>query len=475
MRKTTCFICLFLLLLTSATAFGEEQMQSAPSRSGDREPAEEQQAATPAAPSATQQPAAIKSTNAQKIAPARAAANETSGTRDTARRTWEFLKDAGKDSREEMIDATLLQLSEFLRLNPEWEHADEAQLLKADLHVRRGDYKSAAVDVIKLMYEYPDTGVSLQAKRILSEMAEKKLDKKVKPVLYEAGKGSGAKEKSERLAQMLKKLAAQTGDTLYEPLVAEFNSFFTRFPSYAGMDELNLLLGDLHVKKEKYMAALSYYRKVLALYPESALRPRAQRSIADCYVNNLKNFNDGMNAYQEVIAQYPASDEAAYSYEQMAKVEEQLKHFDLAAEINEKIAAVYPNKDAAIRAFNNEARILRDRLERPDEAIRVYNKLADMFKGSASAVEALKAAAAVAHRQKKYDTEVAQYLRIVSDSPTNKEAPEMLYQAAQVTEEDLAKIDPAIELYKQLTEKYPSSKQAQKAKDRIASLSRRKS
>lgn len=442
MVRISSAFCLSLLLMAGAPAFGEEQ------------------AATPG-------PETSK-TSSESVA-----GKTPAGSREQALKTWEFLKENGKDTREEMMETTLLQLNEFLRLNPDWDFSEDARLLKADLHARRGEYKFAVTELLALLYEFPNSKLVFPAKRTLTELIDKKMEKKLKPVLQDASKGSEAKEKSERLAQLLKTLTTQAGEALYEPLVAEYDGFFSRFPSYAGTDELTLLFADLQVKKEKYLAALTYYRKLLALYPESRFRPRAQRSIGDLYVNDLKDINEAENAYQRVINKYPQSEEAGYAYEQTAKLEEQLKHFDLSVEMYEKMIALYPNTDRASRAFNGEVRVLLDQMEKPDEAIKVYGRLADMFKGSTGAADALLAAASTAHKIKNFEREAEFRMRFVNEFGTNKDAPEQFFLAAQVTEEGLASADKAVDLYNQLMLKYPESKYANKAKSRVDSLTKK--
>lgn len=393
--------------------------------------------------------------------------------RDNAYRTWQFLKESGKDTREEMVDTILLQVTEFLRTNADWDFSDEARLLKADLEQRKGDHRSAAVDLLMIIYEYPNSRSVLQAKSILADLVDRKLGKKVKPLFTEASKGSEAKDKPKRISRMLKKLVSEGGDALYEPLAAELSLFSARFPDYSGSDEMVLITGELHAKKERFLASLAYYRKLLALYPESRLRPKALRSIGDLFFQNLKDNTGAANTFQELISQYPDSEEAGYAYEQLARIEEQLKHYDLAIEIYEKLIRLYPKTPPAMRAFLNEAGLQREQLDRPQEAVQTLGRLADMFKGSSDAAEALKSAAALARKQKKYDQEAALYLRIVQECTGISDAPELLLQAAQVSDEDLGNKEKALEFYRMLLAKYPDSKQAKKAKSRIEGMTKR--
>ncbi len=62
---------------------------------------------------------------------------------------WEFLKTAGQDKEKDVLELVLPQLEDWLARNPEDHNSAEAQLLKADLHYKLGDYKFALVDLLQ--------------------------------------------------------------------------------------------------------------------------------------------------------------------------------------------------------------------------------------------------------------------------------------------------------------------------------------
>lgn len=391
---------------------------------------------------------------------------------------WEFLNANVEDaSDEKTISEILSQLVLFLHSNPESEFAADGLLLKATLDSRVEDYKSAVVDLLKFVYEYPESKLHSQAKRSLTDIINREMKRKLKPVLTKiaAGPDAGSDigENFERLADLLKKLTERTGGFFYEPVLREYEEFFYRYPDYRNSDELQMLLGKLHLKNKKYTASMLSFRKLLALYPSSALRARAQRLIGDIFGDSLKNNSKSGSAYQKVIDGYPSSDEAPLAYARMAKLEERQKHYRLAVDVYGKIIKHYPGGDAAVNAFNAKARLLKKELKRPDDAIKVYGRLADMFKGTPAAADALENAAETASKLKEYAWAAEIYVRLAQECPESPKAPSALYSGARIYEKELENLDKAVEIYNQLAVQYPDHKLAKKAKSRVKSITKR--
>jgi TolA-binding protein len=120
---------------------------------------------------------------------------------------------------------------------------------------------------------------------------------------------------------------------------------------------LQLVLGNLHLKKEEYLRARLAYEKLIAMYPDSRLLVKAKRSLADVLADNLKDYYGAISVYQEVAANYPGTEEAWAAYGQLARLSERQKKYGLAVEVYEKIIALYPETPAAYDAFQSEARI----------------------------------------------------------------------------------------------------------------------
>ena len=374
---------------------------------------------------------------------------------------WKYLKAYGDDKDEDVAAAMLVQLTDWLRLYSDSEYADEAQLLKARLHLRLGDYKSAIVDLLKHTQEYPNSKFNADVKKLLNETIDKKMDKKTKPVLIEIAASPETADKSQRLALFLEKLSDKAGDTFYGPAVAEFREFFNRFPLYAGRDGLQLVLGNLHSKKEEYLSARLAYERLIQVYPDSKFRVRAKKLLGDVLANNIKDYNAAIKIYQGITADSPGTGEAWASYKQLARLSERQKQYPLAVEIYERIIALYPDEKMEVyNAFISEARILREELSKPKEAVEVLNRLAAQYKG-AKAIEALYLAAEIARKDMKdLDTEIQMYDKIAADYQA--EAPKALFAAGQACEKNKS-FDKAREYYDTVVQKYPDDSLVAKA------------
>jgi TolA-binding protein len=383
---------------------------------------------------------------------------------------WKFLKAGGENKNEEVVAAVLPEIEGWLKLYPDSEYASEAQFLKARIHLRLGDYKSAIVDLLKHLQEYPDAASGASARKLFTETAVKKLNDKNAKVLIEIGKVSEAStDKAARLADTFGKLAARDGEEFYEPLVSEFSSFFSRFLSYSGRDVLQLELGDLHAKKGNYLAAKLAYEKVINIYPDSRFLVKAKKALGDVLANNLKEYDAAIVVYQDVAAAYPGTDEAWAAYVQLAKLSERQEKYELAVEIHEKIIALYPGKDAAYDSYNAEARILREELSKFPEAVAVLGRLADAYKGE-KAVEALYLAAKIAKKDMKdLAAEVKIYDRIAGEYQQGSQAPKALFAAAEAYE-NAKDFDNAKKYYEKVSDQYPQDSLSAKAQKRMNAI-----
>jgi TolA-binding protein len=379
---------------------------------------------------------------------------------------WKFIKIGGENKSEDIVAATLPELGEWLGLHADSEYAAEAQLLKANIHLRLGDYKSAIVDLLKHLQEYPASGSNASARKLFGETIAKKLSDKNIKILNETAKVPEVTDKAERLAFALSKLAERAGTDFYEPLVLEFRGFFSRFPAYSGRDWLQMVLGDLHMRNGEYLAARLAYEKVVHVYPGSQLLVKAKRALGDVLANDLKEYDAAIIVYQDVAASYPGTEEAWVAYGQLAKLTERQKKYGLAVEVHEKIISLYPDKDAAYDSFVAEARILREELSKFPEAIAVLGRLADKYKGE-KAIEALYLAAKIARKDiKDLPAEVKIYDRIAGEYAQDPEAPKAIFAAAEAYE-SARDFDKAREYYGKVSDKYPQDSLSSKAQKRV--------
>ncbi|OGR41645.1 MAG: hypothetical protein A2X35_12265 [Elusimicrobia bacterium GWA2_61_42] len=429
-----------------------------------------QEAAAPAAEEAAAVPAEAPAAavEAPPAVPAAgpAPAEKKTGLMDAE---WEFLKTAGESKDEDALVIVLPQAADWLRAYPAAQYAGDALLLKAKLHLKLGDHRSALVALLRHSREYPQSASSAEAAKLFTETAEKKADKKTRPLLAALFKAPLTGDGEQELAALLEKLSAQAGETFYEALTAEFREFFSRFPAYAGNDGLRMALADLHLKKEEYLPARLAYEKMVRMHPASSMLPRVKLALGGVLANNLKEYEEAIKVYQDLTVAFPGSGEAWAAYAQLPKLMERQKKYQAAAEVYEQIITLYPDKEAAYESFTSQARVLREEMAKPGQAVTVLGRLADKYKGE-KAIEALLLAAEI-HRKdlKDSDGEVKMYDRIVAEYPSDPQAPKALYAAGEVYEKSLA-LDKAGEYYSKIIAKYADNSMAKKAQKRIDAM-----
>lgn len=444
------------------------ELQSEDLQSDDLE-SDEPKAAAPkaAAPKAAEPKAA-----APKAAAPKAAAPQSSV--GVVEAEWNFLKTAGQDKEEDVLKLALPQLEDWLVRNPETPFSGEAQLLKANLHIKLGDYKFALIDLVKYFQAYPRAASLEEARKLFNDTLAKKGDKKTRPVLTELSQAPETAAADFNISSMLEKLSIQAGEAYYEPLTAEFRSFFNRFPEYARNDALRVALADLHQKKSEYLPAKLDYEKMIQLYPASPLLARAKRSLGGLLADNMKEYDKAIAVYQDIAASLPGTDEAWTAYSRLPALAERQKKYDLAVEIYEKIIELYPDRTETYASYQDEARVLRKELNKFPEAVAVLNRLADKYKGE-KAIEALLLAAEIYRKDIQeaagVEGQVKMYDRIVAEYGTDPQAPKALYAAGEVYEK-AKDTEKAREYYQKLIEKYGDNSLAKKANNRLTAMAK---
>jgi TolA-binding protein len=384
---------------------------------------------------------------------------------------WAFVKSAAEDSDFAVQDAAIENLRLFARRYPDSAHAPDALFLLAGLRARKGDWQPAVVAMLHGIYEYAGAAAELRAKSAYLELIDRKASSRLRPILNDFVSGSDAADKSDRLSALWQKVAEKAPGAFYEPAADEIRDFLVRFPEHKDGDKLQAALARLHAGNDKPTAAAVAWRKLLALYPDSGLRAKAQLAVGDLYADPLRDPKKAIDAYQDLIAEYPQSPEVQAALVSSARLfEEKLRQYPLAVQMDEQIVKSFPKTAASLKALKSIARLQRDRLSKPDEAIKTLQRLSTMH-GGQDGVDALLLGADVAHSDlKDYVREAALRHQVCDDYAAAKEAPQSLYDAAGVYEDYAKDEAKAIATYNEVASKYPTHKLAKKASDRAAKL-----
>ncbi len=382
---------------------------------------------------------------------------------------WAFLKAASAEQDKDITRIVMTQVSGWLSSGPLDSTAAEAQLLKAELRIRLKDHREAVVDLLKQLQLYPGSEAARKAGPMLEGLVNDKADKKLRPLLLELAKPFNMPAKEDRMAMLLGRLAAGAGDDYYEPLVEEFRLFFERFPSYPGRDSLQRALADLHAGRKEYTAARIAYEKLIAMHPSTALMAGSKLALAGLLADSLKEYDRAIELYLEITNSFPGTDEAWRSFSKLPELAEKQKKYELAVETYERILTLYPEKAEAYEAYRSAARVLRERMKKPAEAVAVLVRLADKY-GGEKGHGALFLAAEITRKDiKDAAAEAVLYDKIIAEYEKDGQAPAAMYAAGE-TWEKAKNYDMARQYYVKLAEKYRDDKLAARAQKRLDAI-----
>lgn len=126
-------------------------------------------------------------------------------------------------------------------------------------------------------------------------------------------------------------------------------------------------------------SAVSLLKSFIAASPQDALIPNAQYTLGKAYIAGGAT-DDGIAEFRSVIATYPESDAAPYSYLQLARVEVKRQNHPAAAEHYTKAFDwKYYSSDAAPLAMTEYATFVRTALAMPDSALRLYDEITKRY------------------------------------------------------------------------------------------------
>ncbi len=446
---------------------GKPDISALPGFAGKEEaPAPAEPAAVPAA----QAPAAAKEAPATVIDPSPSDEVVSPAARLSAREAeWVFLKQASAEQDRDISRIVMTQISGWLDSGPLDSTAAEAQLLKAEMRVRLKDYAGAVVDLLKQLQLYPGSEAAQRAEKMLEGLLKERADKKVRPLLLELAKPFNRTGKEDRLAELLERLSEGAREDYYEPLVEEFRLFFERFPSYPRRDALQRALADMQAAKKEHVSARVAYEKLISMHPSTPLMAGSKLALAGLLTDSLKEHDRAISVYLDIAASFPGTPEAWEAYARLPVLAEKQKKYELAVETYEKVIALYPGKPEAYEAHTSAARVLRERLKKPAEAVAVLVRLADKYGGEKGHAALFLAAEITRKDVKDAAAESALYDKIIAEYEKDGQAPAALYAAGEAWEK-AKNYDMARQYYLKLSEKYRDDKFAARAQKRLDSI-----
>ena len=199
----------------------------------------------------------------------------------------------------------------------------EATLSMAEVQTARNDLGKAREEYIRLVKNSPDQyrdrilfrlaeldyfegqfdSATVLLQRISSNAAND-LTNDALQLLYfvQENKGAGQAALTEFAAADL--LVRQRK---YSEALAHFQSVALHYPGTSLVDDATMRSGEMNLLLNRVEDALVVFRKVAIDMPTSILRDQAQMRIGQVYENRLKNKQKAIEAYEEILANFPTS------------------------------------------------------------------------------------------------------------------------------------------------------------------------
>jgi tetratricopeptide (TPR) repeat protein len=118
------------------------------------------------------------------------------------------------------------------------------------------------------------------------------------------------KENQSGFAEALKEYARTellSRQKKFSEAIAVLTSAIQTFPDSPLVDDALIQKAELSIAVKQYSGAVLSYQKLLADYPKSILRDKAQFGLGELYQMQLKDKEKAIQAYEEVLAAYPHS------------------------------------------------------------------------------------------------------------------------------------------------------------------------
>ncbi len=422
------------------------------------------------APDAAESVLAPKKT-AVKVESSRAPAVQTVALGNSLPLNIKFMKAYAEKADKETAAAIVSDCSSAMRLCS-GNDCPEILFVKARMQARSGDDRGAIVSLMRGVYEYPDASVTLEAKGELRARIDK-MSRKFRPVLDGISGAVSGKDAEGRLVVFLSTMTKMAGDEFFSPLRDEYMDWLARFPSSPNADEVQLRLGDLYSFHEDFQAAVMAYEKVGEVYPASQLRPLSMLRKADVLAVNIRDAKKAVAAYQDLVKAYDSAPEADKAYERLALLAEEEKMYQLAVDVYSKLAVRRAGTPQSCSYLSEKARLLRERVKEPGQAIAVLDEIASACKGD-KAIAAYQLASRIAAKDMKDSAKQTAYLKKIADEyATSPAAPQALYEAGRVCE-DNKDLDGALEFYRKVVGAYGGDSNAVASQKRIDAINKKK-
>ncbi len=385
-----------------------------------------------------------------------------------------FIRDAYNRHDKNLSEYLLVELEQFLDMNPEAAQAAEAQFLMAKVYEEKGEKHVALAAFLKTAFLYQQNNwaqeSSTAARKILLE--EEPYKKQPEQWNAQLAKTAMPDSATQGFYNYLEVLVSLESNKLQLEIAQQAAEFHASFPNDARSDVVARWRAEAFAKAEKPREAALSYLRFEYLHPESALLPYARYSRGVILTKELGDHKAALDVFVQVVTTHAQSEYAPSAQFMLGEIKREKTKDPRGALVEyRKLVDTYPTSEHVVAALFAMAAINANELKDYTTALAAYDEIVAKHKADKRGSEALeKAAELLKDKAGDFNKAAEYYARIAELYPLYEKAPDMLLKAASLCEEKLKDTKRAADYYNLVISKFPEHKKAEEARKKLAKL-----
>ncbi len=330
----------------------------------------------------------------------------------------------------------------------------------------------AKLTYLKYLFYFPESSNLSYIKEQIRKLAEKYPDSR-DSILYDYLSDDYRKsiQGSPRfkVIRAMADLGYPGGETLFD---REMRQYQVESRYNRNIDKALYWYAEILQDQKLSRSAIWQLEKIIKVYPESPMVPRAMFTSAEIYRHNLKDSRTALETLKTLSDRFPEHNLAPAALLMRGDIyEKEMKDQVAALTEYEQVQDRYAASRDAVAALKNMGRIYQSLSKSPELALKQYTKIKnDYGMYSDDAADAIVTIAGLHEKQGDYSMAVEEIEELYNRYPDYTEVADQLLKAAGFLEKQLSNPDKAITFYEIIVSEYPDTSASSKARKALNKL-----
>ncbi|MGD9899160.1 MAG: tol-pal system YbgF family protein, partial [Calditrichaceae bacterium] len=323
----------------------------------------------------------------------------------------------------------------------------------------------------KIVFLFPNSDTTpdarLNIQKMLNANQDVSLNIKKDIILDAIDRKRSAKSYRDTYFDFLSFLYETNVKELHPILLNEIKRYFRIFSDNpVNGDIITFFAGSTLEQEENITNAIACYRKIIALFPESPYRWKAQYQIGYLFYSRLDSVSSAMDNFLEVINSFPMPEEAVSAQFYLAEIyDKKLNNIDEAIQNYRLLIGSFPDNPFILPALQRTAELCRNS-GRYEEAVTAYMQIFEDYPDCDTAPSALEQIISIYYNHLNKPARAAETLKLFGSYFKNyPKADEYLFKAAAIYANELKMMNEAQEICVFIIKNYPDGHFAEPARD----------